>query len=80
MVMGPLDAYRREMLASEAGISNWRRPFTEEEMMNRLPLLCGHCEDAGCRRCDGEFEPLPYDDEEAIAREENAYERYIFQD
>jgi len=79
MVMGPLDAYRREMLASEAGISDWRRPFSEEEMMGGLPSICKHCEDAGCRRCEGDFDP-EYDDDEAIAREENAYEKYIFQD
>ncbi len=79
MGMGPLDAYRREMLASEAGISDWRRPYTEEEMMGGLPSICKHCKDAGCRRCEGDFESDIYDDDEAITREENAYERYIFQ-
>ena len=79
MVMGPLDEDRRQKLCSTEGITNWCRPFTGEEMMNGLPSLCSYCEDAGCRRCEGDFEPDGYDDE-AITREENAYERYIFQD
>jgi len=81
MVMGPLDADRRQKNASEAGISDWRRPYTEEEMIGGLPSRCNRCDDAGCRHCDDSgFEPDGYDDEEAITREENAYERYIFQD